>query len=643
MPGTLIKLTNAGRAALIGPGNVGTVTRTITKIGVATAAFVHNDGLLVLPNERKKLDTFGGENVAPDMVHVTLRDDSEDQYTLYGFGLYLDNGVLLGTYSQDTPILEKSPAAMLLLSADMLFTSIDAALLQFGSASWTNPPATEARQGVVELATADETQTGTDATRAVTPAGLSSRMATEARTGLAAIASQGEANAGVDDSKMVTPKKLAVKLASYAPLASPQFSGIPNFSGGINWTNVGWRRSARFAPGEALQFDGGAKKYGVSASDTDGRLYHWVASFNDTSGPPIYYEYVNPDGTVTFPFRPSFGAATPWDTGNLNPALLAPLASPAFSGGPTVPTAAPGSNNTLIANAAFVAAAIAALVNNAPGALDTLRKLADAIGNDPNFAATVFNQIATKAPLLSPALTGSPTVPTPAQFNSSGLIANTAYVMRAIGGFAGYGTSNNGDIALSTGNANQVIFIGSNGRNVYLPSPATLPIGTTFTIANQSGATRYVYASAGTTVFNGSNGNGDSYFPLGYSDTVTLTVRDASSWVISGGSASNQFAFRNASSLNSTGYWRLPNGIILQWGGIGLPQCDGVSPAIADGAFPLAFPGGCWAFVANAMGFTLSPSSNAFVSGAPLSQSLFRVQSNYTPSNIAASWIAIGI
>ena len=39
-------------------------------------------------------------------------------------------------------------------------------------------------------------------------------------------------------------------------------------------------------------------------------------------------------------------------------------------------------------------AAIAALINGAPGALDTLEELANAMGKDPNFATTVINRIA---------------------------------------------------------------------------------------------------------------------------------------------------------------------------------------------------------------------------------------------------------
>lgn len=74
----------------------------------------------------------------------------------------------------------------------------------------------------------------------------------------------------------------------------------------------------------------------------------------------------------------------------------APLNSPAFTGVPTAPTAAPGTNTTQISTTAFVQAAIAALINSAPGALDTLDELAAAFGDDPNFAATMTTALAGK-------------------------------------------------------------------------------------------------------------------------------------------------------------------------------------------------------------------------------------------------------
>ncbi|HGF6018085.1 TPA: phage tail protein [Escherichia coli] len=76
----------------------------------------------------------------------------------------------------------------------------------------------------------------------------------------------------------------------------------------------------------------------------------------------------------------------------------APLNSPTLTGTPTTPTAPQGANSTQIANTAFVMAAIAALVDSSPDALNTLNELAAALGNDPNFATTMTNALAGKQP-----------------------------------------------------------------------------------------------------------------------------------------------------------------------------------------------------------------------------------------------------
>ncbi|HHR8050208.1 TPA: phage tail protein, partial [Salmonella enterica subsp. enterica serovar Paratyphi B] len=76
----------------------------------------------------------------------------------------------------------------------------------------------------------------------------------------------------------------------------------------------------------------------------------------------------------------------------------APLNSPALTGTPTTPTAPKGTNNTQIASTAYVMAAIAALVDSSPDALNTLNELAAALGNDPNFATTMTNALAGKQP-----------------------------------------------------------------------------------------------------------------------------------------------------------------------------------------------------------------------------------------------------
>jgi len=83
-------------------------------------------------------------------------------------------------------------------------------------------------------------------------------------------------------------------------------------------------------------------------------------------------------------------------------ATIARLASPVFSGTPSLPTGttgvtqAAGTSNTSLATTAFVGTAVANLVSSAPAALDTLNELAAALGNDANFATTISTSLGEK-------------------------------------------------------------------------------------------------------------------------------------------------------------------------------------------------------------------------------------------------------
>ncbi|BCB23196.1 tail protein [Burkholderia phage FLC5] len=222
MAGTLITITDAGRAALVAPGNTGTNAHQVVKIGLASAPFVADKGMLAMPNERKRITTFAGKNVSADTVHVTLKDDTDDQFTLYGFGLYLENDVLLAVYSQATPIMEKSPAAMLLLSADLQFATIDAAALTFGDATFLNPPATTEVQGVIELATQAEVDAGTDTVRALTPATAAKRYA--ALTGA-------EFTGPVKATQLTTDGAAVVGMAKVQSATRASILSVTNFDG----------------------------------------------------------------------------------------------------------------------------------------------------------------------------------------------------------------------------------------------------------------------------------------------------------------------------------------------------------------------------------------------------------------------------
>lgn len=91
-------------------------------------------------------------------------------------------------------------------------TEIDA-----GSALATIPTASETVQGIVELATAAETTTGSDTTRAVTPAGVSAAItaipavpdATTTVEGIVELATNAEVITGTDTTRAVTASSLA--------------------------------------------------------------------------------------------------------------------------------------------------------------------------------------------------------------------------------------------------------------------------------------------------------------------------------------------------------------------------------------------------------------------------------------------------
>ncbi len=99
------------------------------------------------------------------------------------------------------------------------------------------------------------------------------------------------------------------------------------------------------------------------------------------------------------------GSSVSWGTIDLS--SYAPLSSPALTGVPTAPTATAATNTTQIATTEFVRTEISNLINGAGPALDTLSELASALGNDANFATTVTNNLAAKAPLASPSFTGT--------------------------------------------------------------------------------------------------------------------------------------------------------------------------------------------------------------------------------------------
>jgi len=245
-----ITITTAGIAEIVNAVNMGTDPVLVSEIGLGSGEYTPSAAQTTMVAETKRITTFGGTVVADDTIHVLIKDESADAYSVTEIGLFTGNGTLLAIYSQTGSIMEKNTSSSLLLAVDIVLASISAGSLTFGDLTFTNPPASTTVQGVVELADSAEMTAGTDPSRV----------------------------------------------------------------------------------------------------------------------PPV---------------------------------------------------------NIV---AAFVATQITALINSAPGTLDTLNELAAALGDDPNFATTITNALTLKAPLASPVLTGTPTAPTQAPGNNTTRLANTAFV-----------------------------------------------------------------------------------------------------------------------------------------------------------------------------------------------------------------------
>lgn len=108
--------------------------------------------------------------------------------------------------------------------------------------------------------------------------------------------------------------------------------------------------------------------------------------------------------------------------GGSNIDLLAPLASPLFTGNPRAPTPAVDDNDTSVATTAFVL--------GQAGSESPVMDGAAAAGASTRWARAdhVHPSDTSRAPLASPALTGTPTAPTPAAGDRSTKIATTAFM-----------------------------------------------------------------------------------------------------------------------------------------------------------------------------------------------------------------------
>ncbi|AYZ66926.1 hypothetical protein EGY31_27710 [Burkholderia multivorans] len=250
------------------------------------------------------------------------------------------------------------------------------------------------------------------------------------------------------------------------------------------------------------------------------------------------------------------------------------------------------------ATKADLAQKVAALVDQSPEALDTLRELANALGNDPSFATTVTNALAQKAPIESPVFTGVPKAPTPGQFDSSDKLAPTGFVQRALGNMqTGTRIQSIANSVFSASHAGGSYSLEVASTTYTLPALSSVKPGATFEFLATVNAA--IISTAGTDKMMTGSLVSASTCVLNNGDTARF-VSDGGFWVLVGGSAALRLSLGDfGNSIASSGFQKLPSGLIIQWGYAN----TAASIPGATVAFPIAFPNSClWTFAGTAGG-----------------------------------------
>ena len=342
----LFTMTDAGRQELVNANKTGTNKVEIVSVGLGSRYYVTSTSQTNITDEIKRLTTIGGKVVSPDTIHVTAKDDSKDEYVVHTIGLYTNKGTLFAVYSQEQAIINKASSTIALISSDIAIKTLDTKNITFGDIEFINPPATETVVGVARFA------------------------------------NEQEIDAGTDDSLAVSAKRLKQAIVKHEqsrnhPDATLTSKGFVQLSSATNSTS---ETLAATPKAVKAAYDLANAKYTAQDATTARKGIVQLSSATNSTSETLA--------------ATSKAVKVVMDETNKK----APLNSPALSGTPTTPTAPKGTNNTQIASTAYVMAAIAALVDSSPDALNTLNELAAALGNDPNFATTMTNALAGKQP-----------------------------------------------------------------------------------------------------------------------------------------------------------------------------------------------------------------------------------------------------
>ena len=336
-----ITLTTAGLNEIINAEQNGTAPVQLQTVKFSDVHQEISQATTELTNVVATISTISGDSVGDGMIHITVRDVSQEAYTVKAFGIYTDKGTLFGVYSQAEPILQKVGVSIAELAIDFQIHGAQPTSVTFGDVSFLNPPATTEREGVAKIATLTDMQEGLSGNTIVTPAVLAQYLTTDLGINpetMADFASKSKANTFKED--QIVEKALTVR--GNAVFTAASFSGATSFSGAASFSSGSFKVSPT-APTPADSDD--STKVATTAfvkRNTTTALGDYAAK--NKANTFLEGQVINKTLTVK-------GASA--------------FAGASFSASPTAPTPAANDNTTKLATTAFVKAAVNAVKDDA--------------------------------------------------------------------------------------------------------------------------------------------------------------------------------------------------------------------------------------------------------------------------------------
>lgn len=186
--------------------------------------------------------------------------------------------------------------------------------------------------------------------------------------------------------------------------------------------------------------------------------------------------------------------------------------------------------------------------------------------------------------LVNQALSGfTGSITTPPQFDNDTSLSTTAFVQRALGNMRGITNVNTaGTVLITAADAGRVYYVTSSGVSFSINPSGLLP-GSTFTVITDATATSTVTTTAGT------------FLPLStiFSRDGILRPRCQYQFIWDGAN----FRYLNGGSFNedlytfssSSGYYKMPSGMMMEWG----LDTTSIGETTRTVLFPWAFPSAC--------------------------------------------------